>query len=228
MGTYEDLKRRLLRRNDLKIHHLIHPDTALILIPEYKESESICIVLHESKYHSIFAMSTNQINSLLSNNSPKKILAYAIGYNTKPRTIPSPVLLEAIQLHCQKFPYIYKKGTLNTLRQDFTSINCDGNELAFLVPFIYPYFLGTVRDIMKYGNCVKDLPGKIRRFLEETGTSKLCSRENEDLSGKYIAHQDINPSTGRTRFLIVHIELDHSETREKESDGYIKTITTYQ
>jgi hypothetical protein len=78
---------------------------------------------------------------------------------------------------------------------------------------------------MKYGNCVKDLPVKIRRFLEETGTSEVRSRENADLSGKYVAHQDTNPLTGRTRFLIVHIELDHSETDEEESDDYI--ITTY-
>jgi hypothetical protein len=227
VGTYEDLKRRLLRRNDLKIHHLIHPEIASMLIPKYKESEAICIALHKSKYHSIFAMYRNQINSLLSDNSSKKILAYAIECNTKPRTIPSPVLLEAIKIQCQKFLTIYKKATLDTLRQDFTTINYNENELAFQIPFIYPCFLGTVQDIMKYGNCVKDLPVKIRCFLEETGTSKLSAWEEGDLSGKYIAHQDINPLTDRTRFLIVHIELDHSEKREKKSDNYIKTITTY-
>jgi hypothetical protein len=226
--TYENLKRRLLRRIDLIIHHLIQPNIALALIPEYKESEAICIALHKSKYDSIQAMSQNQINSLLSSDySPKKILAYGIGWNTKPRTIPSPVLLEAIQLHCERFPYIYKKATLDTPRQDVTTIYCDGNELATRIPLMDPSFVGTVQDIMKYGNCVKDLSVKVRRFLEEIGTSEVCSWENADLSGKYLAHQDTNPLTGRPRSLIVRIMLDHSETHEKEFDDHITTTTTY-
>ncbi len=228
METYENLKRRLLRRIDLIIHHLIQPDIASALIPEYKESEAICIALHKSKYNSILVMSQNQINSLLlSDYSPEKILAYGIGWNTKPRTIPSPVLLEAIQLHCQKFPHIYKKATLYTLRQDVTTINCNGNELASRITSMDPSFLGTVQDIMKYGNCVKDLYVKVRCFLEETETSELCSWENTDLSGKYLVHQDTNPLTGRARFLIVRIILDHSETHEKEFDDHIMTTTTY-
>ncbi len=227
METYENLKRRLLRRIDLIIYHLIQPDIASALIPEYKESEAICIALHKSKYHSIPAMSRDQINSLLSDSNPKKILAYGIGWNTKSKTIPSPVLLEAIQLHCQKFPHIYKKATLDTLRQDVTTINCDGNELASQIPFMDPSFLGTTQDIMKYGNRVKDLSVKVRRFLEETGTSEVSSWENADLSGKYLAHQDINPLTGRPRFLIVRIVLDHSETHKKEFDDHITNTTTY-
>ncbi len=227
MGTYESLKWRSLRRDDLVIHHLIQPDVASALIPEYKESEAICIALHKSKYEPILTISENQINSLLSNYNPKKTLAYAIGCNTKPRTIPSPVLLEAIQLHCQKFPRIYEKTNLDTLTQDITTINYNANELIPRIPFMDPPFLGTIEDIMKYGNCVKDLRVKIRRFLEETGESEACSWENTDLSGKYILHKDTDPLTGRPRFLIIRIELDHSETHEEESDDYIKTITTY-
>ena len=149
------------------------------------------------------------------NYSPQKILAYGIGCNTKPKTIPSPVLLEAIQLHCQEFPHIYKKATLSTLRQNFTTINCDGNELATRIPLMDPSFVGTVQDIMKYGNCVKDLYVKVRRFLEETGTSEVCSWENPDISGKYLAHRDTNPLTGRPRFLIVRIVLNDSKTHGK-------------
>ncbi len=81
--------------------------------------------------------------------------------------------------------------------------------------------------MMKYGNRVKSLPVKVRRFLEETGKSEISSWENADLSGRYIAHQDTNPLTGRPRFLIVHIGFDHSEKRTEESDEYIKTTTTY-
>jgi hypothetical protein len=90
-----------------------------------------------------------------------------------------------------------------------------------------PSFLGTVQDIMKYGNRVKDLFVKVRRFLEETGTRELCSWENGDLSGKYLVHQDTNPLTGRPRSLIVHIVLDHPETHKKEFDDHITTTTTY-
>jgi len=216
-----------LRRNDLEIHHLIQPAIASALIPEYKESEAICIALHKSKYHSILTTSRSQINSLLFDYNSKKSLAYAIGCNTKPRTIPSPVLLEAIQLHFQKFPRIYEKASLDALRQDLTTINCNANELIPRIPLIDPPFLGNVQDIMKYGNCVKDLRVKIRRFLEESGHSEACSWENTDLSGKYVVHKDTDPLTGRPRFLIIRIELDHSETHEEESDDYIKTITTY-
>ena len=46
-------------------------------------------------------------------------------------------------------PHIYKKAMLDMLRQDFTIINCDRNELVFQIPLIYPYFLDTVQDIMK-------------------------------------------------------------------------------
>ncbi len=227
METYENLKRRLLRRIDLKIHHLIQPDIALALIPDYRESEAICIALNQSKYHPTLTTSGNPINSLLSNHNPKKFLAYDIGCNTKLRAIPTPVLLEAVQLHCQKYPRIYKKANMDVLRQDTTTINCDGNELFSLIPFIDPPFLGKLRDIMKYGNCVKDIAVKVRRFLEETGTSEVCSWENPDLSGKYVVHRDTNPLTGQSRSLIVHIKLNDSETRKEKSDGCITTTTTY-
>lgn len=163
----------------------------------------------------------------MSDYSSKKGLSYAIGCNTKLKTIPTPVLLQAIQLHCQKFPRVYEKATSSTLRQDTTTLNCNENELISRIPFIDLSFLGTIQDIMKYGNCVKDLSVKVRRFLEETGTSEVSSWESTDLSGKYVVHRDTDPFTGRPRSLIVHIHLDHSDTRQEESDDCITTITTY-
>lgn len=162
----------------------------------------------------------------MSNFHPQKALACSILCCIKPRIIPTPVLLQAVQLHCQKFPIIYKRATLSTLRENIPTIKCNGNELFLQIPFLDSSFLGTIQDIVKYGNCVEDLSVRIRRFLEES-ESEISSWEHTDISGKYLLHRDTNPVNAKPRSLYVHIRLDRSEKDIKETNDYIMTSTIY-
>ncbi len=228
LGTYEDLKRRSARGGDIQIHQLIQTTIAATLIPEYNEAEAICIALRRSKHHRVLTRPQNQLNSPLSDYNSKEALAHAIGWNIKPRVIPSPVLLEAIRLHCQKFPHIYEKPNLNTLDMKTNIISCGERELFRQIPFMDLSFVGKLEDIMEYGNCVKDLPDDVHQFLlGENRQREKDSGEYKDLSGKYVVHRYIDPITGKPRSLTLHIEFDHSKTNEEESIDYITTITTY-
>ena len=206
---------------------MIPTDIALKLIPEYKESDAVCIALGNSKNYRKHFMISSQFNPSLFNYNPKKTLAYCIGFHTEAIIIPSPVLVEAIRLHCERFPYIYKTYSSMPMSSKSNIITYGVKELMHQIPFFDPSFIGQGKDIVKYGNCIKDLSVQIRVLLEQDGTIELGSWENGNFSGTYILHRDIDPLTDQPRILRVFIKLQRSETRKEETDDCITTITTY-
>ncbi|UJR19340.1 hypothetical protein I4U23_022469 [Adineta vaga] len=228
IGIYKDLEQRTERGGDLKIYHLIPNYIACRIIPEYNEEEAICIVLRQSKRRPIRASCEDLYDLLLSMNETKKILASAIGCNIQLKPIPGPVLLEAIRQHCQRFPYIYAKIDQNRSNMKANLITCNGNELAILIPFIDLKSIGNIEDILRYGNCVKDLPLPIYYFLVEKKMERSMTRADyDDLSEIYVVHRDINPFTNKPRCLTIQIEFDSSDIEKEETDKYIKSTKTY-
>jgi hypothetical protein len=227
-GTYEDLNRRNLRKGDLEMYHLIAPNIAATFIPGYNQMEAACIALRRAKHYRLLTASQTLPVFPAFNYNSKVALAYVIGRNIEPKSIPTPVFHEALYLHCEKFPRIYVKPNQQMLTEKPNTTNCDAKELAIHIPYIHSRFLGELEDILVYGNCVEDLPVAIYHFLSEKRS--LCqpgTRNNEDMAGQYVVHREINSFSGKPRSLTIHIEADGSETREENSSDYIRTTKTF-
>ncbi|CAF4785741.1 unnamed protein product, partial [Rotaria socialis] len=227
VGTLKDLTDRYFDRDYLEIHHLIPKDIAMAIFPEYKEAESVCIVLSRMKRHSALVISKDDFNSLLSHNNSKEILTHVIKHHTQLKAIPSPVLLEAILLHCAQFPRIYETPNHQSLSTDINVIHYSVYDIILRIPSKDLRYMGDMHDIIKYGNCVKDIPSHVCQFiLEENQPIEPHSKQVQDYLGVYVAHRCIDLLSGLQLVLTFRIELDHTAERQEESDNCITTITT--
>ncbi|CAM4755527.1 unnamed protein product [Rotaria magnacalcarata] len=202
-------------------------DIAVAIFPEYKEAEAVCIVLSRSKRHSAPEISKDDVNLLLSHKNSKEILTRTIKRHTELNVIPSPVLLEAILLHCAQFPRIYETPNYQSVSTDINVIDYSVYDIIRRIPSKDLRYIGDVQDIIKYGNCVKDIPSHVRQFiLEKNQPVEPNSKRLQDYRGVYVAHRYIDLLSGLQLVLTLRIELDHTTKRQEESCNCVTTITT--
>ncbi|CAF2044901.1 unnamed protein product [Rotaria magnacalcarata] len=227
VGALKDLTDRYFDRDYIEIHHLIQKDIAMAIFPEYKEAEAVCIVLSRSKRHSAPEISKDDVNLLLSHKNSKEILTRTIKRHTELNVIPSPVLLEAILLHCAQFPRIYETPNYQSVSTDINVIDYSVYDIIRRIPSKDLRYIGDVQDIIKYGNCVKDIPSHVRQFiLEKNQPVEPNSKRLQDYRGVYVAHRYIDLLSGLQLVLTLRIELDHTTKRQEESCNCVTTITT--
>ena len=217
VGTYDDRKRQNLNENGFQISRVNPQNIASAPFRETKASNGIEITLPEPKRPPIRITPRDPMKLLRPDYDPNKVPGRNTGYNTE------SALLESIRSPCQKSPYIRETSHRNPLKTKTSTITCDEEKPIPRIPF----YIKDTEDVLKYGNCVKNLPSEVREFLEGGEQGSSHSGHHEDLCGKHVVHRDFDPFTGRPRILVLHIEFDHSETDEEESDDHVTIITTY-
>ncbi len=155
------------------------------------------------------------------------MVTYGSGCNRKPGAISKPVPLKVIPLSHQKPSHTFGKPNVNMFNQN-TSTNTYTDEIELMSKILYMNLSTKSKReyIMKHGNCVKDVPTNVRRFLEGNKEVETMPWENPNFCGKYVVHRDIDPLTGRQRMLIIRVEWDDTKKHEETSDDWITEVTT--